>query len=79
MRPLRGHGCYHCQAPLDKLTPAFGHNTYFKCTACNGNTKIDFSCPNCRREARVRKDGSRYFWNCVPENGGCGFNEKAWG
>ena len=33
---------------------------YLKCSACDGNTPYDKTCPNCRKRARLRKD-KRHF------------------
>ncbi|MEN9358923.1 MAG: hypothetical protein RL095_458 [Verrucomicrobiota bacterium] len=76
IRPQKSPGCSKCPAPLGHLEIQYGkYGYYFKCRACEGNTPIDFSCPACRREAKLRKDGPRFYWNCDPAKGGCGFDK----
>lgn len=80
IRPQKGQACGKCPAPMTQLEIQWGkYGYYFKCRTCDGNTPIDFSCPSCHREAKLRKDGPRFYWNCDPAKGGCGFDKLGLG
>jgi Nuclease-related domain len=55
--------CKHCGGTsVDVRHGQFGY--YFHCAACEKNTAIKFSCPACRGEGRVRKQGNDFFAEC---------------
>ena len=61
--------CRHC--PSTKVAVAYGKFGYYlKCAACEQNTKIDFACSKCGKEARIRKDKSVFHRECA-----CGHGE----
>jgi hypothetical protein len=55
--------CKHCGgADLEAQHGKFGY--YFSCRACEKNTGINFECPLCGGEGRVRKHGKDFFAEC---------------
>lgn len=59
--PLRV--CRHCDsANLNIRHGPYGY--YFKCRACEGNTPIRETCPQCAGELRVNKSGPEFFLVC---------------
>ena len=61
--------CRHCASTNVAVTHGkFGY--YLKCTACAQNTKIDFTCSKCGKEARIRKDKLVFHRECA-----CGHGE----
>lgn len=61
--------CRHCASTKVAVTYGkFGY--YLKCAACAQNTKIDFACSKCGKEARIRKDKLVYHRECA-----CGHGE----
>ena len=64
-----GSKCRYCQSVQLNITHGrYGY--YFKCSDCGKNTPIDFDCPKCQKEARIRKERLTFFWNCQA----CGHN-----
>ena len=55
--------CKHCGGvSLEARYGQYGY--YFYCKACEKNTGIKFSCPACKGEGRVRKQGADFFAEC---------------
>lgn len=55
--------CKHCgSSELDAQYGKFGY--YFACKACDKNTGIKFSCPDCGGEGRIRKQGKDFYAEC---------------
>lgn len=62
--PEYAYCCQHCSSR--KVEIVYGkYGYYFKCGACDGNTKIDFTCSSCEKKAKIRKSGKQFFWNCA--------------
>jgi hypothetical protein len=47
---------------------------YFKCTACQKNTPIDYACPACGKKGYIGKQGTQVFRVCEA----CGREELIW-
>jgi hypothetical protein len=57
------YSCKKCNSP--DLTASFGKfGYYFKCKACEGNTAIVCKCTDCGGEAKIRKAGENFFFDC---------------
>jgi len=56
------HHCRHCKS--SEVNVAYGHNYYLKCTSCNGNTPIDYTCAKCAKKAKIRKQRGQFFKKC---------------
>ncbi len=62
--------CRHCSS--ESINVAYGrYGYYLKSSDCDGNTRIDFTCPACGTKARIRKQKERFFRECKE----CGFSE----
>lgn len=60
---LPAKACKHCGGiDLEAQYGKFGN--YFVCKACEKNTGIKFSCPACRSEGRIRKQGQDFYAEC---------------
>jgi len=62
--------CKHCAS--DKVNVTYGHNYYLKCSACGNNTPIDYTCPKCGKDARIRQEKKITFYR---ECAGCEHSE----
>ncbi len=59
----KSNGCRHCQSRELKIV--YGqYGYYFKCSACDKNTPINFACSNCGAKAKVSKSGHEFTMNC---------------
>ena len=59
--------CQKCASTQLEVT--YGkYGYYFKCGACDGNTRIELKCPGCSGKLRTRKSGREFFAECVPCN-----------
>lgn len=57
------HSCSKCGS--DTLKILYGkYGYYFKCRTCQGNTKIDVTCPDCGEKSRIRKSGDDFTRIC---------------
>ena len=66
-QPASGFTCQKCSSPQLEVTYSkYGY--YFKCTACDSNTRIELKCPGCDGKARTRKSDREYFAECAPCN-----------
>ncbi|WP_189011088.1 nuclease-related domain-containing protein [Deinococcus malanensis] len=55
--------CRHCQS--SNVEVAYGkYGYYIKCLDCDGNTRIQLTCPTCQAKAKLRKAGSEFFAEC---------------
>jgi superfamily I DNA and RNA helicase len=55
--------CRHCGG--ERLHAQHGRHGYFyRCIDCTESTPIDGTCENCGKEARVRKDGLKFYREC---------------
>ncbi len=55
--------CRHCQSP--EVEVAYGkYGYYLKCLQCDGNTRIQLTCPTCQGKVRLRKAGTEFFAEC---------------
>ncbi|HOI15727.1 MAG TPA: nuclease-related domain-containing protein [Geobacteraceae bacterium] len=56
--------CRNCRS--ENLAIVYGkYGYYFKCGECNGNTPIRVSCGKDGHNARIRKEGQKYFRECA--------------
>ncbi|GGM16717.1 nuclease-related domain-containing protein [Deinococcus aerophilus] len=56
--------CRHCQG--SGVEVAYGkYGYYLKCLQCEGNTRIQPTCPTCQAKARIRKAGAEFFAECA--------------
>ncbi len=56
--------CRHCQSTGVEV--AYGkYGYYVKCLECEGNTRIQLTCPACQGKARIRKAGAEFFAECA--------------
>ena len=59
--------CQKCASTQLEVT--YGkYGYYFKCSACDSNTRIELKCPGCGGKPRTRKSGREFFSECVPCN-----------
>ncbi len=62
--PSHSFTCQKCaSAALEVTYGKYGY--YFKCLACEGNTRIELKCPLCGDKARTRKSGPEFFAECA--------------
>lgn len=55
--------CRHCQsAGVEVAYGKYGY--YLKCLQCDGNTRIQLTCPTCQGKIRLRKAGAEFFAEC---------------
>jgi hypothetical protein len=55
--------CRHCQSiKLEILDGPEGF--HFNCAVCDRNTLLNFTCPECGGEGRIRKDGNSFYAEC---------------
>ncbi len=65
--------CKHCQS--ENLVASYGrYGYYFKCTDCDKNTPMDYSCGGCGAKGRIRKSGSKFHRVCAA----CGAEVLTW-
>lgn len=56
--------CRHCQGTGVEV--AYGkYGYYVKCLQCEGNTRIQLTCPTCQAKAKIRKAGAEFFAECA--------------
>ena len=56
--------CRHCQGTGVEV--AYGkYGYYVKCLECEGNTRIQLTCPTCQGKAKLRKAGAEFFAECA--------------
>lgn len=56
--------CRHCQGTAVEV--AYGkYGYYVKCLQCEGNTRIQLTCPTCQGKAKIRKAGAEFFAECA--------------
>jgi len=61
------HACRRCQSRSVSIHHGrYGY--YFKCAVCDGNTPIKISCSREGHKERIRKEGPRFFRECVECN-----------
>jgi hypothetical protein len=61
---LTAPACPQCQGR--SLAIQYGrYGYYFQCLTCAATTGIQQPCPQCRRKARVRKQGNQFFAECT--------------
>jgi hypothetical protein len=66
-QPASGFACQKCSSTQLEVT--YGKDGYyFKCSACDSNTRIELKCPGCDGKARTRKSGREFFAECAPCN-----------
>ena len=59
--------CQQCSSTQLEIT--YGkYGYYFKCSACDCNTRIELKCPGCAGKPRTRKSGREFFSECAPCN-----------
>jgi len=57
------HHCRDCNSTsVHVLHGRYGY--YLKCLDCDGNTPIDFTCSQCGKKARIRKQREQFFREC---------------
>lgn len=66
--PVKGElpkvACGKC-GKSDGLEIRYGKGSYyFHCAACEGNTRLSFSCPKCGQDGRLSKRGLQFFAEC---------------
>ncbi len=55
--------CRHCESPTVEV--AYGkYGYYIKCLHCDGNTRIQLTCPTCQAKVKLRKAGPEFFAEC---------------
>ncbi|MGY2892443.1 NERD domain-containing protein [Deinococcus sp. UYEF24] len=65
--PSSSFTCQKCSST--QLEIAYGkYGYYFKCSACDSNTRIELKCPGCGGKPRTRKSGREFFAECAPCN-----------
>lgn len=65
--------CKHCgSGALLGTHGKYGY--YFKCSACQKNTPIDYACTACGQKGRIRKEGARFLRACAA----CSREEVIW-
>lgn len=62
--------CKNCSS--DKISVVYGRNYFLKCSSCGKNTPIDYTCPKCGKDARIRQEKKITFYR---ECAGCGHSE----
>ena len=56
--------CQKCSSAT--LEVAYGkYGYYFRCLACEGNTRIELKCPGCGERAKTRESGCEFFAECA--------------
>lgn len=63
-RPDTAHACRVCGSG-DLIAQAGKFGYYFKCRPCGGNTPIKIDCGIAGHREKIRKDGSRFYRECV--------------
>lgn len=57
------NACRKCKSEkLEAIYGKFGY--YFKCLNCQENSRIDASCPKCKKLLKIRKDKKQFFAEC---------------
>jgi hypothetical protein len=62
-QPIKKQVCRHCRS--SNLSVAYGkYGYYFKCSQCDGNTRINAICSSCSDKQKVRKSGNQFYAEC---------------
>jgi hypothetical protein len=59
--------CKHCKS--SELSIEYGFNYYYRCSKCAKSTAIEYGCPQCGSDARLRKEQRKFFKECK-----CGYS-----